>query len=297
MRVFVTGATGFIGTALVRELLDHGHKVLGLTRSEEGAKALAAAGAEVHRGNIDDLESIRTGAAGADAVAHLAFNHDFSDFAKVCDTDRRVIETIGTALAGSNRTMVITSGTAMAATVPGKLATEDGPTLSAKQFPRVASEETAQSFKDRGVKVAIVRLPQVHDTRKAGLITYAIEIARKTGAVAYVGEGRNRWAAGHLSDTARLYRLALEKKASGVYHAVGEEGVAAKDIAEAVARGMKLPARSITPEEAQATMGFLAHFAAWDMPASSAITQKALNWKPTGTDLLTDLNNMNYAQL
>jgi nucleoside-diphosphate-sugar epimerase len=296
MRVFVTGATGFIGTALVRELLDHGHKVLGLTRSEDGAKALAAAGAEVHRGNIDDLESIRTGAAGADAVAHLAFNHDFSDFAKVCDTDRRVIETIGTALAGSNRLMVITSGTAMAATVPGKLATEDGPTLSSKQFPRVASEETAQSFKDRGVQVAIVRLPQVHDTRKAGLITYAVQIARQKGEFVYVGEGRNRWAAGHLSDTARLYRLALEKKTSGVYHSVGEEGVSAKDIAEAVARGMKIPTRSITAEEAAAQLGFLGHFAALDMPASSAITQKALNWKPTGPDLLTDLSNTNYSQ-
>jgi nucleoside-diphosphate-sugar epimerase len=296
MRVFVTGATGFIGTALTRELLDNGHKVLGLTRSDEGAKALAAAGAEVHRGNIDDLDSIRSGAKNADAVAHLAFNHDFTDFAKVCDTDRRVIETIGETLAGSNRLMVITSGTAMAGRTPGKPAVEDGPVLSSQQFPRAASEETAQSFKERGVQVAIVRLPQVHDTRKAGLITYAIQIARKSGVVAYVGEGKNRWAAGHLSDTARLYRLALEKKTSGIYHAVGEEGVASKDIAEAVARGLKLPARSITAEEAQATMGFLGHFAAWDMPASSALTQKALNWKPTGTDLITDLNNMNYAQ-
>jgi nucleoside-diphosphate-sugar epimerase len=296
VRVFITGATGFIGTALVRELLDHGHKVLGLTRSEEGAKALEAAGADVHRGNIDDLESIRTGAAGADAVAHLAFNHDFSDFAKVCDTDRRVIETIGATLAGSNRLMVITSGTAMAAATPGKPATEDGPVLSSKQMPRAASEETASSFQDRGVRVAIVRLPQVHDTRRAGLITYAIQIARQKGEVVYVGEGRNRWAAGHLSDTARLYRLALEKtKSHAIYHAVGEEGVAARDIAETVARGMKLPARSVTPEEAAAQLGFLAHFAAWDMPASSAITQRALGWTPTGVDLLTDLRNTNYA--
>jgi nucleoside-diphosphate-sugar epimerase len=296
MRVFVTGATGFIGTALTRELLDAGHKVLGLTRSEDGAKALAKAGAEVHRGNIDDLDSIRTGAAGADAVAHLAFNHDFSDFAKVCDTDRRVIETIGTALAGSDRLMVITSGTAMAARTPGKAATEDGPVLSSKQMPRAISEETANSFKDRGVRVAIVRLPQVHDTRKAGLITYAVQIARQKGVVAYVGEGKNRWAAGHLSDTARLYRLALEKKASAVYHAVGEEGVASKDIAEAVAQGMKLPTRSVTQEEALAEMGFLGHFASWDMPASSALTQKALGWTPTGTDLLTDLRNTDYSQ-
>ena len=146
------------------------------------------------------------------------------------------------------------------------------------------------------MRVAIVRLPQVHDTRRAGLITYAIQIARRKGEVVYVGEGRNRWAAGHLSDTARLYRLALEKtKSHAVYHAVGEEGVAAKDIAETVARGMKLPARSVTPEEAAAQLGFLAHFAAWDMPASSAITQKALGWTPTGVDLLTDLRNTNYA--
>jgi nucleoside-diphosphate-sugar epimerase len=297
MRVFVTGSTGFIGTALVRELLDNGHKVLGLTRSEDGAKALTAAGAEPHRGDINDLDSIRSGAAGADAVAHLAFNHDFTDFAASCETDRKVIETIGNALAGSNRLMLITSGTAMAATVPGKLATEGGPTLSAKQFPRVASEETAQSYKDRGVQVAIVRLPQVHDTRRAGLISYAVQIAKKSGEVVYVGDGKNRWAAGALSDTARLYRLALEKKTSGIYHAVGEEGVSAKAIADAVARGMKLPTRSITAEEAQAKLGFLGHFAALDMPASSAITQKALNWHPTGTDLIADLNNTDYAQL
>ncbi len=296
MRVFVTGATGFIGTALVRELLDNGHSVLGLTRSEEGAKALKAAGADVHRGNIDDLESIRTGAAGADAVAHLAFNHDFTDFAKVCNTDRQVIETIGNTLAGSNRLMVITSGTAIAATAPGKPATEDGPVLSSKQMPRAATEAAANSFQDRGVRVAIVRLPQVHDTRRAGLITYAVQIARQKGEVVYVGDGRNRWAAGHLSDTARLYRLALEKtKSHAIYHAVGEEGVAAKDIAETVARGMQLPVRSVTPEEAAAQLGFLAHFAERDMPASSAITQKALGWTPTGVDLLTDLRNTNYA--
>jgi len=298
MKVFITGATGFIGTAVTRELLDAGHKVLGLTRSEKGAQALRAVGAEVHHGNIDDLETIHSGAAQADAIVHLAFKHDFSDFAGVCEADRRVIETIGNTLAGSNKLMIITSGTAIAAAVPGKLATEDGPIVNSKQMPRAASEEAANSFKDRGVRVAIMRLPQVHDTHRAGLISYAVRIAREKGNVAYVGDGSNRWAAGHISDTARLYRLAVEKtKSHAVYHAVGEEGVAAKDIAEAVARGMKLPARSITPEEAPAQLGWLAHFAAWDMPASSAITQKALDWKPTGTDLLTDLNNTDYSQV
>jgi nucleoside-diphosphate-sugar epimerase len=298
MKVFITGATGFIGTAVTRELLDHGHKVLGLTRSEKGAQALRAAGAEVHHGNIDDLETIRSGAAQADAVVHLAFKHDFSDFAGVCEADRRAVETIGNTLAGSSKLMIITSGTAIAAAVPGKLATEDGPIVSSKQMPRAASEEAANSFADRGLRVAIVRLPQIHDTHRAGLISYAVRIAREKGEVTYVGDGRNRWAAGHISDTARLYRLAVEKtKSHAVYHAVGEEGVAAKQIAETVARGMKLPARSITPEEAPAQFGWLAHFAAWDMPASSAITQKALDWKPTGTDLLTDLNNTDYSQV
>jgi nucleoside-diphosphate-sugar epimerase len=298
MKVFITGATGFIGTAVTRELIDAGHKVLGLTRSEKGAQSLRAAGAEVHHGNIDDLETIHSGAAQADAVVHLAFKHDFSDFAGVCEVDRRVVETIGNALAGSNKLMIITSGTAMAATGNGKLATEDGPILSSKQMPRAASEEAANSFADRGVRVAIVRLPQVHDTHRAGLISYAVRIAREKGEVTYVGDGRNRWAAGHISDTARLYRLALEKtKSHAVYHAVGEEGVAAKKIAEAVARGMKLPARSITPEEAPEQLGWLAHFAAWDMPASSAITQKALDWKPTGPDLITDLNATDYSQV
>lgn len=297
MRVFVTGATGFVGTALTRELLDAGHKVLGLTRSNEGAKALTAAGAEVHRGNIEDLDSIRSGAKNADAVVHLAFNHDFSDFVAGCETDRRVIEAIGNTLEGSDRLMVVTSGTGLAASEPGKVATEESTPLSSKQFPRGAGEEAAKAAEQRGVRVAIVRLPQVHDTRKAGLVTYAIQIAREKGVSAYVGDGCNRWAAGALSDTALLYRLAVEKtKTSAIYHSVGEEGVAAKDIAEAVGRGLNIPVRSISPDEVNAHFGWLAHFAGRDMPASSAITQKALGWTPTGTKLLTDLRNMDYAQ-
>jgi nucleoside-diphosphate-sugar epimerase len=297
MRVFVTGATGFIGTALTRELLDAGHQVLGLSRSDAGAEALRKAGAEVHRGDINDLESIRSGAKNADAVVHLAFNHDFSDFVQNCETDRGVIETLADTLAGSNRLMVTTSGTGIAASEPDKVATEDSLPLTSKQFPRGASEEAAKAAEKRGVRVAIVRLPQVHDTRKAGLITWAIQIARDKGVSAYVGDGRNRWAAGALSDTARLYRLALEKtKSSAVYHSVGEEGISAKDIAEAVGQGLKVPVRSISPDEANAHFGWLAHFAMRDMPASSTITQKALGWTPAGTDLLTDLHNMNYAQ-
>lgn len=296
MRVFVTGATGFIGSAVVRELIDAGHNVLGLTRSEAGVKALTEAGAEVHRGDLQDLEKLRRGAANADAVIHLAFNHDFSKFVANCEDDRRVIEALGAELAGSNKLLVVTSGTAVVKPAAGRLGTENDPPVSSKQIPRAASEEAAALVADRGVRVAIIRLPQVHDTFKQGLITYAIEIARAKGVSAYVGDGQNRWPAAPLLDTAHLYRLALEKAGTrATYHAVAEEGVSIRKIAEVIGRGLKVPVVSMTPEQAAGHFGWLAHFVALDLAASSAQTRKQLGWNPTGPSLITDLENMRYS--
>jgi nucleoside-diphosphate-sugar epimerase len=293
MKIFVTGATGFIGSAIVRELVDVGHQVVGLARSEAGAQALVDAGAQVHRGDLENLESLRSGAANADAVIHTAFNHDFSKFVANCEADRRVIEALGDALAGSSRLLIVTSGTGMSSSGPGRPATEDNPPVSSKVVPRAASEEAAASVADRGVRVAIVRLPQVHDTLKQGLITYAIQVAREKGVSAYVGEGLNRWPAAHVLDAAHLYRLALEKTTTNTrYHAVAEEGVRVRDIAEVIARGLKVPVVSIAPEEAATHFGWLAHFVGWDIPASSAITREKLGWNPTGPGLIADLENM-----
>ena len=292
MRVFVTGATGFIGSAIVRELIHSGHRVLGLTRSDAGAKSLVAAGAEVHRGDLENLESLRSGAAAADAVIHTAFIHDFSKFQENCEIDRRAIETLGDALAGSNRPFIVTSGTGVLA--PGRLATEEIDAPSDSPFPRV-SEQAALQWVARGVRVSVMRLPQVHDTVKQGLVTYAIQAAREKGVAAYVGDGLNRWPAAHRLDTAHLYCLALEKADAGDrYHAVAEEGVPARDIAEAIGRGLKVPVVSITPEESAKHFGWLAAFLAWDIPASSAHTREKLGWNPTGPGLISDLENMRY---
>lgn len=295
MRIFVTGAPGFIGSALVPELVQAGHQVLGLTRSDEGAERLKAAGVEVLRGNIEDLDSLREGAARTDGVIHLAFNHDFSQFQKNVENDRKAIEAMGEVLAGSNRPFVVTSGTAIAANVDGKPSTEDGPTASWN--PRAASEAAVKELTARGVNTSVVRLPQVHDTRKQGLVPYLLRVAREKGVSAYIGDGSNRWPAAHVSDVARLYRLAFEKAQPGaIYHAVDEEGVTMKAIVEAHARGLKIPVVSIKPEEAEAHFGWLAHFARQDMPSSSAITKQKLNWKPTGPGLIADLDGMDYTQ-
>jgi nucleoside-diphosphate-sugar epimerase len=307
MRVFVTGATGFIGTAVVKELIGAGHDVLGLSRSEAGAKALAAAGAKAHRGSLEDLESLRRGAADSDAVIHLAFIHDFSRFVENCQTDRRVIEALGAALAGSDRPLIVTSGTGMANAKPGEAAREDGKAHTSAEIPRAASEEAAAAIAARGVPVAVVRLPQVHDPVKQGLITYAVAVAREKKKSAYVGDGRNRWPAVHISDAARLYRLVLEKHARGkkpaagnagamaIYHAVAEEGVAMKEIAEVLGRGLKVPVVSLPAEKAAEHFGWLAMFAGRDLPASSALTQERLGWKPTGPGLISDLERMDYS--
>jgi nucleoside-diphosphate-sugar epimerase len=296
MRIFVTGATGFIGSALVPELIQAGHHVLGLTRSEAGAEKLRAAGAEVLHGNIEDLDSLRDGAAKSDGVVHLAFNHDFSQFEKNCDNDRKAIEAMGEVLVGSNRPFVITSGTGLVESVNGKPSTEDGSKVSSWN-PRAASEAAVNALTARGVNTSVVRLPQVHDTRKQGLVSHLLPVARQKGTLAYIGDGCNRWPAAHVSDVARLYRLAFERAERGaIYHAVDEEGVSIKAIAEALSRGLKVPVISIKPEEAESHFGWFARFVGHDMPSSSAITQRKLNWKPTGPGLIADLDGMDYAQ-
>jgi nucleoside-diphosphate-sugar epimerase len=297
MRVFVTGATGFIGSAVVKQLIEAGHGITGLVRSDAGAQSLTAAGAEVHRGDVTDLESLRSGAANADAVIHTAFNHDFSRFKENCEIDRKAIEALGAALAGSDRLLMVTSGTGISSSGPGIPVTEDDAPVSSEVVPRGATEEAAAAVASRGVRVAVMRLAQIHDTVKQGLVTYAIQMAREKGVSAYVGDGQNRWPAAHRIDTAHLYRLALEKGEGGIrYHAAAEEGISVKDIAEAIGRGLKLPVVSIAPEEAAAHFGWLAHFAARDLPASSAKTRKRLGWSPTGPGLLTDLENMRFSQ-
>jgi nucleoside-diphosphate-sugar epimerase len=295
MRVFVTGATGFIGSAVVAELINAGHQVLGMSRSDTSAGALLAAGAQVHRGDLEDLESLRRGAAGADGVIHLAFDHNFSTFVANCEKDKRAIEALGAALAGSNRPLVITSGTGMGSAVPGQVATED--VFNADNpNPRSASEVAGAAMSAAGVNVSVVRLPQVHDTLKQGLVTPLIEVARKKGVSAYVGDGSNRWPAAHVLDVARLYRLVLEKREAGSrYHAVAEEGVPARTIAEVIGRGLKVPVAAMSADEAAAHFGWMALFAGMDLPASSAQTRERLQWRPTGPGLIADLEKMHWA--
>lgn len=294
MRIFLTGATGFIGSALVPELIEAGHQVIGMTRSDAGAQVLTEAGAEVHRGTLEDTDSLRSGAAKADAVIHLAFDHDFSRFVDNCDKDKRAIAALGSALSGSDRPLLLTSGTGMGSRDDGQPATEDAFDTSHPN-PRIASELAGHALLQAGVNVSVMRLPQVHNPFKQGLITPLIAIAREKGVCAYVEDGANRWPAGHRSDVARLYRLAIEKAERGArYHAVGEEGVSARDITEALGRGLKLPVVSIAREEAQAYFGWMAMFAALDMPASSAQTRARLDWKPAGPTLIADLNEARY---
>src|SRR5271154_4158668 len=293
MRIFVTGATGFIGSVIVPELINAGHSVIGFARSDAGAKSLIAAGAEVLQGDLEDLDSLRSGAAKSDGVIHTAFIHDFSKFKQNCEIDRRAIEALGSELVGSDRPLIVASGTAGLA-APGQVATEDHVVPPNFPFPRV-SEQTALSLKD--VSASVMRLPQVHDTTKQGLVTYLIATAREKGVSAYVGEGRNRLAAAHVSDVARLYRLALEKHEAGAkYHAVAEEGVSMREIAETIGRGLKIPVVSLSPEKAAAHFGWLAMFAGLDIPASGAKTQQRLGWRPTGPGLIADLEQMNYLE-
>ena len=291
MRIFVTGATGFVGSAIVPELIGAGHQVLGLARSDAAAASLTAAGAEVQRGSLDDLESLRSGASAADAVIHAGFIHDFANYAAAAETDRRAIEAIGAVLTGSDRPFVVTSGTAL--TAPGRLATEQDAANST--FPR-KSEEAAASATGRGVPVSVLRLPpSVHGVGDHGFVPLLIRIAREKGVSAYVGEGLNRWPAVHRLDAARLYRLVLEKRHTAPrYHAVADEAAPFREIAQVIGRRLNIPVVSKSPQEAEAHFGWFAHFVGLDCPASSAWTQSHLGWRPTQASLIPDIDQASY---
>ena len=296
MRVFVTGATGFIGSFLVPELINAGHHVVALSRSDASAQALTRAGAEVFRGALSELDRLQTAAEAADGVIHAAFQFDFSNLKQNSEKDRKVIGALGEVLAGSDRPLVITSGTDLSRSKTGSPVIETDDHITSAEFPRAASEEAADALIAKGGRVIVMRLPQVHDTRKQGRVTNYIQAARQQGRVAYVGEGKNRWPAVHVCDAVRLYRLVLEKGRAGArYNAVGEEGVAFRDVAEVIGAGLKMPVESITPEEAPEYFGGLAPLATSDFAASSALTRQQLGWIPTGPDLLTDLRNMDYS--
>ncbi|SRR6266404_343018 len=295
MRVFLTGATGFVGSAIVQELIQSGHQVLGLARSDATAKSLVQRGAEVHRGDLEDVESLRTGAQVAQAVIHTAFNHDFSKFQASCETDRRVIEVLGAALEGSERPLIVTS--AIGILPRGHLATEETAAASGPSaHPRAASEEAAAAVAARGVRVSVLRLPpSVHGDGDHGFVPIVIRIARDMGASVYKDEGRNLWPAVHRLDAAHLYRLVLEKGAVGArYHAVAEEGVQFRDIAGVIGRRLNVPVVSKNAEEAAKHFGWFAHFAAMDIKASSQQTRRQLGWQPEQSDLLLDLDRPRY---
>ncbi len=295
MRVFVTGATGFIGSAVVQELLGAGHQVTGLARSDAAANALIAAGAGVHRGDIEDLESLRSGASASDGVIHTGFVHDFANFKEVCEKDRRAIEALGSGLAGSDRPLIVTSGTLIV--TPGRTATEEDRAAGSGSHPRVASEEAADALASRGVRVSVVRLsPSVHGDGDHGFVPLLIGIAREKGLSVYVDEGQNRWPAVHRLDAARLFLLALEKGAApGTrFHGVAEEGIAFRNIADVIGKRLGVPVVSKSKEEAAAHFTWFTHFASIDGPASSKQTQSVLGWQPSRPGLIADIDRESY---
>jgi nucleoside-diphosphate-sugar epimerase len=294
MRVFVTGATGFIGSAIVKELINAGHQVLGLARSDAAGESLAAAGADVHRGSLEDLESLRSGAAAADGVIHTAFIHDFANYGPAAEADRCAIETLGGALANSDRPLIVTSGSLLVQR-QGPLATEED--AHNPNFPR-KSEGVALTLAARGVRASVLRLPpSVHGKGDHGFVPRLISVAREKGVSAFIADGLNRWPAVHRLDAAHLYRLVLEKGTAGAsYHGVADEGVPTREIAEAIGRGLNVPVVSKSSEEAAEHFGWIARFFAMDGPASSALTQERLGWSPVQPGLIADLNAEHYFQ-
>lgn len=292
MRIFLTGSTGFVGSQVALELLKAGHQVLGLVRSDAGAHSLAAIGAEAYHGDIEDLPGLQRGAAQCDGVIHTAFDHNFANLAENCQKDRRAILALGAGLEGSDRPLLITSAPILGSAGPGQAPTEDyfNPDYP---HPRVASELAGRELSQRGINVSVMRLSQIHDTVKQGLVTYVIALARQKGVSAYIDEGLNNWSAAHISDTARLYRLALEKNAPGSrYHAIAEEAIAFRSIAQAVGQALNLPVKAIPAAEAAEHFGWLSTFVDKDMAASSALTRERLGWTPTGPGLIADLESL-----
>jgi nucleoside-diphosphate-sugar epimerase len=292
MKIFVTGATGFVGSAVVKELIQAGHQVVGLARNDAGAKSLLTAGANVHRGSLEDLESLHSGAATADGVIHTAFIHDFSNYGPAAEADRRAIETLGGALAGSDRPLIVTSGTLLAQR-QGPLAAEED--AHNPNFPR-KSEDAALALAAHGVRAALLRLPpSVHGNGDHGFVPRLITIAREKGVSAFIGDGLNRWPAVHRLDAAHLYRLVLEKSSVGAtYHGVADEGVPTREIAEVIGRHLNLPVISKSREEAADHFGWIGLFFGIDAPASSALTQERLGWRPVQPGLIADLNADHY---
>jgi len=291
MRIFVTGATGFIGSAIVQELIEAGYDVLGLARSDNAAASLARVGAKVHRGSLEDLESLRSGAAASDGVIHTAFIHDFNNYGPAVEADRRAIETMGTALQRSGRPLIVTSGLALLA--PGRVATEDD--AQSPDFPR-QSEQAAMEFASRGVRASVVRLPfSVHGDGDHGFVPRLIQIAGEKGVSAYIGDGLNRWPAVHRLDAARLYKLVLEKGSTGArYHGIGDEGIPTREIAEVIGRQLDLPVVSKSEEQAAGHFGWIGRFFGMGVVASSALTGNRLGWRPTHVGLVADLEGGTY---